>query len=121
MRMAVLNLRLRAVVPACHADRDAEVCQGQQASVAALDGSLGPDDLTITALAKRITAGGITEVIVATNPSLEGEATALYLTRLLKPLGVKVSRIAQGVPTGSNLEYADQITLARALSGRRKL
>jgi recombination protein RecR len=60
-------------------------------------------------------------VILATDPTVEGEATALYLTRLLKPLGVRVSRIAQGIPTGADLEYADQVTLARALAGRREL
>ena len=64
---------------------------------------------------------GVGEVILATNPNVEGEATAIYLARLLKPLGVKVTRIAQGVPTGSDLEYADQVTLARALSGRREV
>jgi recombination protein RecR len=84
-----------------------------------LDG-IGPDQLKIKELLARVPAG-LDEVIVATDPTVEGEATALYLTRLLKPLGVKVSRIAQGVPTGSNLEYADQITLARALSGRREM
>jgi recombination protein RecR len=84
-----------------------------------LDG-IGPDQLKIKELLARVPAG-LDEVIVATDPTVEGEATALYLTRLLKPLGVKVTRIAQGVPTGSNLEYADQITLARALSGRREL
>ena len=84
-----------------------------------LDG-IGPDQLKIKELLARVPAG-LDEVIVATDPTVEGEATALYLTRLLKPLGVKVSRIAQGVPTGGSLEYADQITLARALSGRREL
>jgi recombination protein RecR len=84
-----------------------------------LDG-IGPDQLKIKELLARVPEG-LDEVIVATDPTVEGEATALYLTRLLKPLGVKVTRIAQGVPTGSNLEYADQITLARALSGRREL
>jgi recombination protein RecR len=63
----------------------------------------------------------VQEVIVATNPTVEGEATALYLTRLIKPLGVRVTRIAQGVPMGGDLEYADQVTLARALSGRREV
>src|SRR5206468_2789163 len=72
-------------------------------------------------LLTRVEPEGLTEVIVATDPTVEGEATALYLTRLLKPLGVRVSRIAQGIPTGSDLEYADQVTLARALAGRREL
>ena len=85
-----------------------------------LDG-VGPDDLTITALAQRVTAGGIREVIVATNPSLEGEATALYLQRQLVPLGVTVSRIARGLPVGGDLEYADGVTIAQALSARREM
>jgi recombination protein RecR len=84
-----------------------------------LDG-VGPDQLKIKELLARVPAG-LDEVIVATDPTVEGEATALYLMRLLKPLGVRVTRIAQGVPTGSDLEYADQVTLARALSGRREL
>jgi recombination protein RecR len=84
-----------------------------------LDG-VGPDQLKIKELLARVPAG-LDEVIVATDPTVEGEATALYLNRLLKPLGVRVTRIAQGVPTGSDLEYADQVTLARALSGRREL
>jgi recombination protein RecR len=85
-----------------------------------LDG-VGPDDLTIPALLKRVGAGGIREVIVATNPSLEGEATALYLQRQLVPLGVTVSRIARGLPVGGDLEYADGVTIAQALSARREM
>ena len=91
-----------------------------------LDG-IGPDQLKIKELLSRLTetagrsTGGVEEVIVATDPTVEGEATALYLTRLLKPLGVRVTRIAQGVPMGGDLEYADQVTLARALQGRREL
>ena len=84
-----------------------------------LDG-IGPDQLKIKELLPRISAG-VEEVIVATDPTVEGEATALYLTRLLKPLGVRVTRIAQGVPMGGDLEYADQVTLARALQGRREM
>ena len=84
-----------------------------------LDG-IGPDQLKIKELLARVPEG-LEEVIVATDPTVEGEATALYLTRLLKPLGVRVSRIAQGIPTGADLEYADQVTLARALAGRREL
>ena len=83
-----------------------------------LDG-VGPDQLKIKELLARLQ--GIEEVIVATDPTVEGEATALYITRLIKPLGVRVSRIAQGVPMGGDLEYADQVTLARALQGRREL
>ncbi len=82
---------------------------------------IGPDGLRIKELLSRIGGGEIQEVILATNPDVEGEATALYLTRLLKPLGVKVSRLAQGIPMGGDLEFADQATLARALSGRREL
>jgi recombination protein RecR len=91
-----------------------------------LDG-IGPDQLKLKELLARLggspeaRAEGIEEVIVATDPTVEGEATALYLTRLVKPLGVRVSRIAQGMPMGGTLQYADQITLARALSGRREL
>jgi recombination protein RecR len=84
-----------------------------------LDG-VGPDQLKLKELLARL-HGEVQEVIVATNPTIEGEATALYLTRLIKPLGVRVTRIAQGVPMGGDLEYADQVTLARALSGRREV
>jgi recombination protein RecR len=84
-----------------------------------LDG-IGPDQLKLKELLARL-HGEVQEVIVATNPTVEGEATALYLTRLIKPLGVRVTRIAQGVPMGGDLEYADQVTLARALSGRREV
>jgi recombination protein RecR len=86
-----------------------------------LDG-VGPDQLKIKELLARLSPdSGVEEVIVATDPTVEGEATALYLTRLLKPLGVRVTRIAQGLPMGGDLEYADQVTLARALQGRREL
>ncbi len=81
---------------------------------------IGPDDLKIKGLLGRIT-DGVTEVILATNPNVEGEATALYLARLLKPLGVKVTRIAMGVPVGSDLEYADEVTMHKALEGRREV
>lgn len=82
---------------------------------------IGPDQLRIKELLARLQDGKVEEVILATNPDVEGEATALYLTRLLKPLGLKVSRIAQGLPMGGDLEFADQATLARALSARREL
>jgi len=82
-----------------------------------LDG-IGPDDLKIKELLTRI-SDGQTEVIIATNPNVEGEATAIYLSRLLKPLGVKVTRIARGLPVGADLEYADSATLSRALEGRQ--
>ena len=82
---------------------------------------VGPEQLRIRDLILRLQDTPIEEVIVATNPDVEGEATALYLTRLLKPIGVKVSRLAQGIPMGGDLEYADQATLARALASRRDL
>ena len=85
-----------------------------------LDG-VGPSDLKIRELLVRLETEPADEIVIATNPDVEGEATALYLARLLKPLGVKVTRIAQGVPMGGDLEYADQVTLARAMSGRREL
>jgi recombination protein RecR len=85
-----------------------------------LDG-VGPSELKIRELILRLEQAPVDEVVVATNPDVEGEATALYLTKLLKPLGVKVTRIAQGVPMGGDLEYADQVTLARALAGRREM
>jgi recombination protein RecR len=81
---------------------------------------IGPDDLKIKGLLARI-GDGVTEVILATNPNVEGEATAIYLARLLKPLGVKVTRIAMGVPVGSDLEYADEVTMHKALEGRREV
>jgi recombination protein RecR len=82
---------------------------------------VGPDDLKIKGLLARVGGGGIDEVILATSPTVEGEATALYLARLLKPLGVRVTRIAMGVPVGSDLEYADEVTMTRAMEGRRDL
>ena len=81
---------------------------------------VGPDDLKIKGLLSRI-SGGVNEVILATNPNVEGEATAIYLARLLKPLGVKVTRIAMGVPVGSDLEYADEVTMHKAMEGRREV
>jgi recombination protein RecR len=80
-----------------------------------------PEDLRIRELLERMRTEPIQEIILATNPNVAGEATALYLSRLLGPLGVKVTRIARGVPMGSDLEYSDQVTLARALEGRREL
>jgi recombination protein RecR len=81
---------------------------------------IGPDDLKIKSLLSRL-SNGVSEVILATNPTVEGETTAMYLTRLLKPLGVRVTRIAMGVPVGSDLEYADQVTMQKALEGRREV
>jgi recombination protein RecR len=81
-------------------------------------GGVGPDDLKIRELLRRLD-GTVTEVILATNPNVEGEATSMYVARLVQPLGVKVSRLARGLPIGGDLEYADEVTLARALEGRR--
>ena len=82
---------------------------------------VGPDDLEIKPLIERVAKGGISEVIMATNPDTEGEATAMYLARLLRPFGVKVTRLAYGVPVGGHLEFADDATLMRALEGRREI
>ena len=82
---------------------------------------IGPDALRIKGLVERIGEGEIQEVIVATNPTVEGEATAVYLARLLKPLGVKVTRIAMGIPVGSGLEFADEVTISKAMEGRREM
>jgi recombination protein RecR len=82
---------------------------------------IGPEHLRIANLAKRLENGGIDEVILATNPTVEGEATALYLSKLVKQYGVKVTRIATGVPAGSDIEYADEVTLQRAMDGRREI
>ena len=82
---------------------------------------VGPDDLQIKPLLERVAAGRVEEVIMATNPDTEGETTALYLSRLLKPFGVKVTRLAYGIPVGGHLEFADDATLSRALEGRREL
>ncbi len=82
---------------------------------------IGPDDLKIKQLIARVAKGGVKEVILATNPSMEGDATALYLSQHLEPLGVKVTRLARGLPVGGDLEYADQNTLLRALSGRQEM
>ena len=89
-------------------------------AIAPLQG-IGPDDLRIKGLLNRIAAGGIDEVILATNPNVEGEATALYLARLIKPLGPRVTRIAMGVPVGSDLEYTDEFTISKAMEGRREM
>ena len=82
---------------------------------------VGPDDLHIKSLVERVASGSVREVIMATNPDTEGEATAMYLSRLLKPFQVKVTRLAYGIPVGSHLEYADDATLMRALEGRREM
>jgi recombination protein RecR len=82
---------------------------------------IGPEQLNIKSLVSRIAEGNVEEIIVATNPNVEGEATAVYLSRLLKPTGMKVTRIAMGIPVGSDLEYADEVTMWKALEGRREI
>lgn len=89
-------------------------------SISPMEG-IGPGDLKIKELLARLSDGAVKEVILATDPNVEGEATALYIARLVKPLGIKVTRIAHGLPVGGDLEYADEVTLARALEGRREL
>jgi len=84
-------------------------------------GEVGPDDLNVAPLLERVESGSVQEVILANNPTVEGEATAHYLAGLLQPLGTRVTRIAQGLPVGSDLEYTDEVTLARALEGRREI
>jgi recombination protein RecR len=87
-------------------------------AISPIDG-IGPDDLRVRELLHRLSDGTVTELILATDPNLEGEATATYLARLIKPMGVTVSRLASGLPVGGDLEYADEVTLGRAFSGRR--
>jgi len=82
---------------------------------------IGPDDLKIRELLSRLQDGGVTEVILATNPNLEGEATSMYLQRLIAPLGIRVTRLARGLPYGADLEYADEVTLTRALENRQEI
>jgi len=89
-------------------------------AISPMDG-IGPEDLKVSELLQRLRSDEVTEIILATNPNLEGEATAMYLTRLLKPLGVKVTRLARGLPVGGDLEYADDVTLARAMEGRQEM
>jgi recombination protein RecR len=89
-------------------------------AIAPLQG-IGPDELKIKSLLARVGQGGVEEVILATNPNVEGEATALYLAKLLRPLGVRTTRIAMGVPVGSDLDYADEFTIGKALEGRREI
>jgi recombination protein RecR len=89
-------------------------------AISPIDG-VGPDDLRIRELLTRLQDGTVTEIILATDPNLEGEATATYLARLIGPLGITVSRLASGLPVGGDLEYADEVTLGRAFSGRRRL
>jgi recombination protein RecR len=83
--------------------------------------NIGPEDITVKALISRLGSDEVKEVIMATNPTVEGEATAMYISRLIKPLGLSVTRLAYGVPVGADLEYADEVTLSRALEGRREI
>ena len=89
-------------------------------SISPMNG-IGPDDIKIKELLERLKDEKIKEVILATNPRVEGEATAMYLSKLIKPLGIKVTRIARGIPVGGDLEYTDEITLTQALEGRREI
>jgi recombination protein RecR len=89
-------------------------------AISPIDG-IGPDELRFTELMGRLRVGGVSEIVAATNPNAEGEATALYLAQLVRPLGIKVTRIASGLPVGGDLEYADEITLGRAMEGRKEL
>ena len=89
-------------------------------AISPIDG-VGPEQLKVRELLLRLEPEGVEEVILCTNPNVEGEATALYLARLLKPLGVRITRLASGLPVGGDLEYADELTLGRALEGRREL
>ena len=85
-----------------------------------MDG-IGPDQLTIRELIARLTDGEVKEILIATNPNIEGETTAVYISKLMKPLGIRVSRLAYGVPVGGDIDYADEVTLFRAIEGRRDL
>ena len=102
----------------------AEALEGRyhvlQGAISPIEG-IGPEQLRIKELLGRVSEQGITEIILATNPNIEGEATAMYLARMLKPLDLRVTRIASGLPVGGDLEYADEVTLGRALEGRREV
>ncbi len=89
-------------------------------AISPLDG-VGPEDLRVQELLDRVQRDGVTEVVIATNPNLEGNATAMYVAAMLKPLGVRVTRLASGLPVGGDLEYADEVTLSQALEGRREM
>lgn len=91
-----------------------------QGAISPIDG-IGPDDIRVRELLKRLGENDVREVVIATNPNIEGEATAMYLAKLIKPLGIRVTRIASGLPVGGDLEYADEVTLGRALEGRREM
>lgn len=89
-------------------------------AISPMDG-IGPEDIKITELIKRLQDDQVTEIILATNPNIEGEATAMYISRLVKPTGIRITRIAHGLPVGGDLEYADEVTLSKALEGRREI
>jgi recombination protein RecR len=91
-----------------------------QGSISPIEG-IGPEDIKIAELLKRLADDNIQEIILATDPNIEGEATAMYIARLLKPTGIKVTRIAHGLPVGGDLEYADEVTLSKAMEGRREI
>lgn len=91
-----------------------------QGAISPID-NVGPDDIRIKELLVRLGDGEVTEIVLATNPNIEGEATAMYIARLIKPLGITVTRIASGLPVGGDLEYADEVTLGKALEGRREI
>lgn len=122
--------RDKSVICVVETPRDAMAMEGTRefegtyhvlhGSISPLNG-IGPDQLYIKELLARIGNGDVTEVIMATNPTVEGDATAMYISRLLKPLGIKTTRLAYGIPVGGDLEYADEVTLARALEGRSEL
>ena len=121
--------RDKSVICVVETPRDAmamEACGEYKGTYHILHGAIsplndvGPDDLKIKELIARL-SGDVSEVIMATNPTVEGDATAMYISRLLKPMGIKVTRLAYGIPVGGDLEYADQVTLARALEGRNEL
>ena len=89
-------------------------------AISPLDG-IGPEQIKLRELMSRLSSGEVNEIIVATNPTVEGEATASYISRFIKPMGIKITRLAYGVPVGGNLEYADEVTLQRALDGRNEI
>ncbi|MFR8072687.1 MAG: recombination mediator RecR, partial [Anaerovoracaceae bacterium] len=89
-------------------------------AISPMDG-IGPDDINLKSLIMRLQDEDVKELIIATNPNIEGEATAMYIARLIKPSGIKVTRIAHGIPVGGDLEYADEVTLLKAMEGRREL
>ena len=89
-------------------------------AISAMDG-VGPEDINLRSLIVRLQENDVKEVILATNPNIEGEATAMYIARLVKPAGIRVTRIAHGIPVGGDLEYADEVTLSKAIEGRREL